>query len=205
VAEQIKSEVGSTPLVFENSYRYASMFAFYTGNRTFSLNNEHFRRNQYSIDDSESKVRHQKVLYISTYPRKVDTTFTKSNGGQFFGNYINDFESFRKLRTMVDGPISSNTDKELGLKVYNPYNQRIALKKLRFNIAYLTDFKKIKEAIPIRPKPLDTTITYLPANDTVNFKFNLPKPQMKDPGYFRVGISENGLPFGLNGENTELE
>ncbi len=204
LAKKIKSTVGDMPLIFENSYRYAPMVAFYTGNRTFSLNNQYYRRNQYSIDDSESNLQHQKVLYLSTYPRKAEITFTKSNGGMFYGNYIDDFESFRKLRTLIDGPLHLNTEKQRILKVYNPYDRPIDINLLRFNVAYLTGHKMLKEAIPIQPKPLDSALFYLPAHDTIDFRFTLPKPQMKNPGYFRVGISENGLPFGLNGENTEL-
>ena len=57
-AQAIKDEVGSIPVVFENSYRNAPMYSFYTnGTPTFSLNNYMYRKNQYSIDDSEEKVR----------------------------------------------------------------------------------------------------------------------------------------------------
>lgn len=204
LVKKIKAEVGDMPLIFINSYRNAPMFAFYTGNRTYSLNNQYYRQNQYSIDDSETKIQHQKVLYFSGIPKDADVSFTKSNGGTFYGKYIADFESFRKLNTILEGPINLNFDKELHLNVYNPYDYRIDLEKLRFNVGYLTEFKKIKSTAAIDPKPIDTTITYLPANDTVNFTFKLPEPKMEDPAYIRVGISENGLPYGINGKNTEL-
>ncbi len=204
VAKRIKSEVGDTPLVFENSYRNAPMFAFYTGNRTYSLNNHYYRRNQYSIDDSESKIQHQKILYFSESQKNADVTFTKSNGGIFYAKYIDDFESFRKLRTSVAEPVYLDTEKEQILSVYNPYDYPVDLKKLRFNVAYLTEFKKLEEARLIHPKPVDTTMLYLPANDTVRFTFKLPKYKMADPVYFRVGISENGLPTGINGKTTEF-
>lgn len=204
VAEQIKSEVGDMPLIFINSYRNAPMFAFYTGNNTYSLNNAYYRRNQYSIDDSELKLQHQKVLYFSGSPNKFDISFTKSNGGKFYGEFIDNFESFRKLETIVDGPIPLDTDKEQILKIYNPYDRPVELKKLRFYVAYLTDFKKVENAIMIYPKPVNDKILSLPPNDTINFTFKLPKPKMAAPTYFRVAVSDNGLPFGLNGKNTEL-
>jgi hypothetical protein len=97
-----------------------------------------------------------------------------------------------------------DTDKEQTLKVYNPYDQPIALKKLRFNVAYMTEFKKIKNAILVYPKPVDAKVLTLAANDTTYFTFALPEPKLKYPTYFRIGISENGLPFGINGKNTEL-
>jgi len=204
VARQMKAEVGDTPLVFINSYRNAPMFAFYTGNQTFSLNDAYYRRNQFSIDDSESKIQQQRVLFFNRKQETADITFTKSNGGQFFGDYIDDFESFRKLKTIVNGPIPLDIEKEQTLKIYNPYDSPVALKKLRFNVAYMNDFKKIENAILIHPKPEDEKTLSLMANDTTYFTFTLPEPKMKNPTYFRVGISENGLPFGINGQNTEL-
>ena len=204
VARQMKAEVGDTPLVFINSYRDAPMFGFYTGNRTFSLNDAYYRRNQFSIDDSESKIQKQRVLFFNRQPKTAEVTFTKSNGGQYFGEYIDDFESFRKLKTIVEGPIPLDTEKEQTLKIYNPYNNPIALNKLRFNVAYMNDFKKVKNAILVQPKPVGKKTLSLVANDTTYFTFTLPEPKMKNPTYFRVGISENGLPFGINGQNTEL-
>jgi len=204
LAKEMKSEIGDTPLVFINSYRNAPMFAFYTGNDTYSMNNAYYRRNQYSIDDSELRLQHRKVFYFSRRPEKADITFTKSNGGTFYGEFIDDFESFRKLETIVDGPIRLDTLKELTLKIHNPYDRPVELDKLRFNVAYLTDFKKVKNAILIHPRPIDGQLLALPPNDTTYFKFKLPAPKMKNPSYFRVGISDNGLPFGLNGKNTEI-
>lgn len=205
LAEQIKKEVGNMPLIFENSYRNASMFAFYTGNPTYSMNNAYYRRNQYSIDASEGKIQGQKVLYLRNNPTKADVTFTKSDGGIFYGKYLDDFESFRKLRTKVDGPVTLDMAKKQTLKVYNPYDKAVALKKLRFNVVYMTDFKKIKNAILIHPKPVDGNISHLPANDTTNFAFKFPEPSMEGPQYFRVGISDNGLPFGINSENIKFD
>ncbi|MDT7829185.1 glycosyltransferase family 39 protein [Pricia sp. S334] len=204
LAKEMKSKIGDTPLVFINSYRNAPMFAFYTGNDTYSMNNAYYRRNQYSIDDSELRLQHRKVLYFSRRPEKADITFTKSNGGTFYGEFIENFESFRKLETIVDGPIRMDTLKELTLKIHNPYDRPVELDKLRFNVAYLTDFKKVKNAILIHPRPIDGQLLALPPNDTTYFKFKLPAPKMKNPSYFRVGISDNGLPFGLNGKNTEI-
>jgi len=205
LAERIKEEVGDMPLVFENSYRNASMFSFYTGNPAYSMNNAYYRRNQYSIDTSEAAIQHKKVLYLSERARNADEVFTKSNGGKFYGDYIEDFESFRKLKTMVDGPIALDTEKEQRLLICNPYDRPVDLEKLRFNVVYMDAFKKIGNSILIHPKPVDSEIDYLPSNKTSEFTFRLPEPSMKAPVYFRVGIADNGLPFGLNGENIELK
>ena len=204
--QAITSQVGDIPVVFENSYRNAPMYAFYSGNRSYSLNNMQYRRNQYSIDSSESKVQHQKVIYISKYLKEGDISFTKMDGSTYYGKYINDFESFRKLKCFVeDTPIVLNENRQLVLKVYNPYSVDIDLQKLTFGLAYLNDHKQVKEILPIDAKPFDGTILTLKSKDTTRFRFKLPTPKIKDPSYFRVGISENRLYLGLNGENTKLQ
>lgn len=182
------------------------MYAFYTGVPTFSLNNLMYRRNQYSIDESEAKVQHQKIMYLTRRKQKdPDLKMNRADRKVFYGKYIDDFESFRKLRTLVEEPITLDFEKEHEFKVYNPYDQAIDLKKLKFNIAYLTEFKDVKDRIAIEPRSVDETLTALPARDTVTFRFKFPKPEMEQPSYFRIGISENGLLHGINGSNTKLE
>jgi len=59
--------------------------------------------------------------------------------------------------------------------------------------------------IPIKVQPEDKNISRLKSNDTTNFTFMLPKPKLKEPGYFRIAISENDLRYGLNGKPIKLE
>ena len=54
------------------------------------------------------------------------------------------------------------------------------------------------------PTPSDTTILALKSNDTLNYTFKLLMPKMGDPEYFRIVISENNLPHGLNGTNIKF-
>ncbi|NNE77024.1 MAG: 4-amino-4-deoxy-L-arabinose transferase, partial [Pricia sp.] len=181
------------------------MYEFYAGVPSFSLNNEYYRRNQYSIDQSEKQVQHQKVLYVSQSAKDADLAFPKVDGAEYYGRFINDFESFRKLRVFIENPPDAQTKRDKLLKVYNPYNEPIDLKKLRFNVAFMTDNTKKKERWRIQPKPIDSTISRLPANDTLTLTFRLPKPTMKNPRYIRIGISENGLCYGINGKKIKLE
>jgi len=118
LAQRIKSKIGNMPVVFENSYRDAPMYAFYTGSTTYSLNNIRYRKNQYSIDSSESKVQHKKVLYVSGYMSNQDLTFTRSDGAVYKGRYIDDIESFRKLKCIIEeASIGLDPNKEHILKV----------------------------------------------------------------------------------------
>ncbi|PCJ95477.1 MAG: 4-amino-4-deoxy-L-arabinose transferase [Flavobacteriaceae bacterium] len=201
------SQVGNTPVVFENSYRLTPMYNFYSGNTSYSLNNLHYRKNQYSIDSTEFKVQHKKVVYISKYMEKGVISFLNNKGTQYNGKYIDNFESYRKLKSYIgNGERIDLTEKgELTLKIYNPYNEDIAIEKLIYEGVFLNKYKQIKEAIPITVNPLNKETKVLRAKDTTYFMFKLPTPKTKNPGYFKVSIAKNGLLTGLNGENVKLK
>ena len=201
----IAEKVGDTPVVFENSYRNAPMYAFYSGNTSFSLNNVMYRRNQYSIDDSEAKVQHKKILYVSEYANKGDFKFKLPKQSYGFGSYITDFESFRKLRTVLDEKeIALNSQEDIALKVYNPYSEDIALDKLKFSVVYHNQYKRPEEIVPLTVNAKNPELTVLKSKDTTYYSFKLPSFTMKNPGYFKVSISENGLQPGINGDNIKL-
>lgn len=205
-AAAIKEEVGNIPVVFENSYRNAPMYSFYTGaTPTFSLNNFMYRKNQYSINDSEEKVRGKDVAYVSKYLNDPTFTYTRENGGLYKGKYISNFQSFRKLDCSIDDtPVSLNSEEQIELKVYNPYKEDIDLKKLKFAVSYMDDYKKPQETLQITPKPTKVNTAYLKQQDTTHFIFQLPKTKKEKIGYFRVVISENDLLYGLNGKAIHI-
>ncbi len=205
--KQIKDEVGAMPVVFENSYRRAPMYAFYSGgSTTYSLNNVQYRKNQYSITDTEELVRNKKVLYVSGYITDGTFHYTKTDGSVFHAKYINDFDSYRKLECIIDVTDKSvNIDQEISLQVYNPYDFDIKLNKLKFAAAYLDDYKKTQQIIPITLEPKNLISDILISKDTTNFITKLPKPTKENLGYVRIVISENGLYFGLNGKPIPLQ
>jgi hypothetical protein len=203
--QELKAQIGDIPVVFENSYRGASMYSFYTGNEAFSLNNIYYRQNQYSIDLSESTVQQKKVLYISEFKKSGAVSYTQNSGKIVFGDYINDFESFQKLECIFDEQrFSPGSDEEFIMKVYNPYNFDIGMTKIGFGLAYLNRYKKPVSVQPLKPKLVNEKITVLKSNDTTIFTFKFPKTELQ-PTYFRVGISVNGLPYGLNSKTKNLD
>lgn len=205
----LRSKVGDTPVVFENSYRRAPMYSFYSGIPSFSLNNIFYRKNQYSIDGSEELMRHKRVVYITKYASSGDISYTSPEGSVFWGHYIDDFESFRKLQCIVptkNGSIpKSSVGDTLTLKVYNPYKEGIPLSKLRFASVLMDPYKKVLSSPDVKPLPAHDGTTALAAKDTTSFTFVLPKQLPEGVGYFKICIAENGLPLGLNGEKVKLE
>lgn len=195
----IREEVGEIPVVFENSYRNAPMYEFYSGGiPTFSLNNIMYRKNQYSIDASEERVRGKKVAYLSKYINDNTFSYTKPDGWVYKGKYISDFNSFRKLECALKEETVSLDGSDYSLQVFNPYNFDIELAKLKFSIAYLSPYKNTLGLKSISPKPLKENQPVLTKKDTTHFKVEIPQYDKEKVGYIRIVISENGLYPGLN-------
>jgi hypothetical protein len=200
----LEKHVGTIPVVFENSYRRAPMYAFYSGNTSFSLNNIYYRLNQYSIDSSEALIQNQKVAYISKYAKSGNFEYKMPNGDLFYGRFIDDFESYRNLRCYIEeDAITLNEEKQL-LKIYNPYNKDIALSKIKLKAGYLNAYKQLNEVVPLTYKNINGNITALKAQDTSYFYVTMPKPTKEYPIYLKFAISENDLLPGINSNSIKV-
>ncbi|MCK0161493.1 glycosyltransferase family 39 protein [Allomuricauda sp. F6463D] len=201
-ASDLKSKSGNVPVIFENSYRRAPMYEFYAGVPAISLNNYMYRKNQYSIDDSEERVRGEKVLYVSKYKKSGVISYINLDSTVFFGNYIDNFQSYRKLKCIVE-----KQDEGLGysLKVYNPYPFDVPLEQLKYTVSYSNKHKQVKQMLSLKVKSTLPQSTLLKSKDTMYYNFELPLSKMEKPSYFRIGISENDLPPGLNGQPIKIE
>ncbi|WP_420603892.1 ArnT family glycosyltransferase [Flagellimonas sp.] len=197
----LNSKAGDIPIVFENSYRRAPMYEFYSGNPAFSLNNHMYRKNQYSIDGSEERVRGEKVLYSSKYRNAGDISYKHPDSTIFYGAFMEGFQSYRKLQCIVE---KTEDAFQYNLKVYNPYGFDIPLEQLKYTIAYSNKYKQVKELKSLRVQAIQLNQLMLKSRDTAFFNFQLPIPKMENPGYFRVGISEHDLLPGLNGKPIKI-
>nr|WP_299338602.1 glycosyltransferase family 39 protein [Allomuricauda sp.] len=199
--KEVKEKSGGVPLVCENSYRRAPMYEFYSGIKSFSLNNHMYRKNQYSVDDSEERVRKERVLYSTIYRSSGDFSYSHLDGTVFYGVFMDDFESFRKLECIVEEESCPNC---YSLKVFNPYDFDVPFGKLSFSVAFSNAHKQVKELIPIEVNRVDPSLENISSKDTLFLQFKLPEPKVQNSVYFRVGISENGLLPGLNGKPVKF-
>ena len=202
--KDLTDQIGDTAVVFENSYRRASMFQFYSGNDAYSLNNIWYRQNQYAIDQSEEKVQNRDVLYVSKFLKNGDLYFTNSNDRKMYGNFIWDFKSYRKLQCLMDPIEGTDLPKEWSFKLYNPYDQDVPIEQLSFAIGFLNEYKQLLEKTPLEVSQSEGRTDILMAGDNVEFKFDLELPEDINPTFIKISVSDHGLPYGLNGNNIRL-
>ncbi len=201
---ELKDKAGGIPVIFENSYRNASMYGFYSGTPSFTLNNIMFRKNQYSIDNSEAAFQGKKIVYISRYRTSGDFSYQNAKGTVYYGTFMENFESYRKLKCLVTETADFTIGSAIQLKVFNPYPEDIPLEKIRFGVTYLNVYKQVQETLPISVSPSTKNQSYLVSRDTTYFTFKRPESSKEGPAYLKVSLSENGLYWGLNGNNVKI-
>lgn len=192
----LKELSGGIPVVFENSYRRASMYQFYSGIPSISVNNAHYRKNQYSIDGSEALVQGKKVFYVFKGRSGSPWYYLDKDGNRNYGRFIDPFTSCRRLEAGITGEFSLPPPGKAPFWIHNPYAGAVPLSELRFGVAYLDAFKRL---IEVRPIPMEPLPGELAPGDSLRFEVALPLPRDPDPAYARAVISEHGLPWGLNG------
>ena len=199
----LKEVAEGNPVVFENSYRLASMYRYYSREPSIALNNAYYRKNQFSIDDSEALVQGKKVFYITKGRKKGDRYYLDGEGIRRYGYFMEHFESFRKLEAGLPQNTPLKAGRTYEMWIYNPYEEAIAFSKLRFGIAYLDAYKRLNEVHPVALQtPPDRMLN---SKDTLRFKFVMPSPGKSSPVFARAVISENQLLWGINGSAQPID
>src|SRR5690606_380789 len=99
---ELKEQVGDLPVVFINSYRDASVYAFYSGSDVYSANDAYRRKSQFDLDSSEWKVQHKKVALLSG--KKEDPVTSEIHiqkrwrSNQLNGHFVEDFTTHHKMK-----------------------------------------------------------------------------------------------------------
>ena len=171
---------------------------------TVKKQNIFYRQNQYSIDSSEFDFQHKRVAYVTPFANSGEFTYVPFRSNKYYGWYIDDFESFRKIKCIVDQPIDLQKSNHK-LKVFNPYPENILLDSLEFNVAYLDAYKDILEIRPLKIAQKNSELKLLKANDTSAFNFTFPEPKKGHPEFIKFSISENGLKSGINSPSIKVE
>jgi hypothetical protein len=201
----LEEVVGEHPVVFENSYRLASMYAFYSGNRSFSLNNIYYRKNQYSIDDSEQGVQGQRIFYVPKSRAERPLYYVDQKGRKRYGYFVDSFRSYRKIQAGVEPEHELQAGQPARMWLYNPYPFDIPLEELKFGVAFLDRYKKVKEFVSVKPSPGVPEKAVLQSRDSIYFPFVFPETKIQDAAYFRASLARENLYSGLNGANQKIK
>lgn len=201
----LQKVAGDASVVFENSYRQASMFSYYSGQASFTLNNAHYRKNQYSIDGSENMMQGKKVFYVPVTNRETPYYYENQDGNLKYGYFIEPFRSYRKLKAGVVPDAPATAGQTWTYWVQNPYPNSIPLQSLRFGMALLGPYKNLLKVKEVSPLGRESWPGALQPGDSLHFSFTFPDLDGQNPKFLRAVISEYDLIWGLNGDSQKLK
>lgn len=129
--QELEDISGGVPLVFQNSYREASKFNFYSEQEATTFTDIAYRQNQYDIWDWEKKLHNQRILFVG----QPDWECTGCTPGELTGlNKILKFADSLQITQKISIDFStSNTQWKAGnvlgfsINLQNPYSHQIDL------------------------------------------------------------------------------
>ncbi|WP_342154579.1 ArnT family glycosyltransferase [Joostella sp. CR20] len=206
---ELKEKVNGAPVVFHNSYRDAGMYGFYADtDLVFSSNDLDARENQFDLDDSEFKVRNQKVAYLTgNHNYLIDSTISvirEFKNHKIRGTFINKFKTYKKMKLDVAAEDFSSNSIPLTFEasLYNPYPETIQTDSLHYAGMF---FNQHKRDIKVFPLIVETASRTIKNSETIQLQVKIPDTvQIPEVSYFRMGIVNNGVYPGFQGEMIKL-
>ena len=159
----IKALAKDRKVIFINSYQNASKYNFYSGDKSYSINEICYRKNQYNLWNFENELDSQKVLIVGNRPSNllinswvepIKDSLILDSGEYFKYKKIDRFRLLNNLKAeIVKFPkkINQNTRGNISLQIYNPYVKDLFLDKKRQHYQLALNFEKdnVNHIVPL--------------------------------------------------------
>ncbi len=214
--ELIRKEANGLPVVFQNSYRNPSKYAFYTGERAYTFTDAYYRKSQYDLWDWEKALHNHAALIVGHDVWKCKTCKVleipwKNDVKEVKLLRIDSLQIAGKLEiTPAVKAISVQRGEPLRvfLQIKNPYEhevrQKVGTMPLTFSALF---FDGVQEA----PVAILDDVFVLPrgqigARETVELNAMLPLPDTLNGNFTMVfGVRTGQLPPAINSTPVALQ
>jgi hypothetical protein len=195
------------PVVFTNAYQRPSVYTFYSGKLSHTLDNLNYRKTQFDIWDFEERVHGKEVLYVphffNDYYKSNLTAFRMSDGDTIYFRIFKNFQSLQRECVSLNNSIyrftksSSNT---IHLKIWDPYQYAIDLKHPELPVTFKLAFihKGNMETMNLK---LPDNISALIPGDTVKVDCQFSTGNLPAGKYKMVVCSETGILYNTYSSN----
>ncbi|MBK9388650.1 MAG: glycosyltransferase family 39 protein [Bacteroidetes bacterium] len=206
--KEISEIAGDRPVVFTNSYQDPSVYTFYTGKFSHSLNNLNYRRTQYDIWDFEEKIHGQEVLYVPHWPTTyIMDNFRKHyffNGDSVYMKVCSDFQSLQRECVILKDEHYVFKEKSLNsldMDIFNPYPYPISINHKEFPVAFYFNFFRNGQREERWRISLPDSISVINPGDTLSVNCNFNLGELADSTYMIVVSSEAGALYDVINSN----
>ena len=127
--EAMRKEAAGKPVVFQNSYRLAAVYTFYTREEVYNFTDAHYRKSQFDIWDTETKLHNQSVLVAGqsdfSCPQCKPFQVSKKNFTLFTIDSLQVSQKASLTPLKKPGAFAAGETIHLPVKINNPYNHPI--------------------------------------------------------------------------------
>jgi hypothetical protein len=206
-AREIAGKAQNRPVVFLNSYQNASKYTFYTNNLAHSYNGVNYRKNQFDLWDTETKIQGKDVLIVSGRHLPNFSPF-KTALGDFYISELKNFRSYNKVEIEVlNDEWTFGADKTYPLKVQFTNNFPFPVnfqENKDFSLEIVVSLVKEKELIEAQSFLLRLDQEKLDPGESFVQTVNYKAPHEKDRYHIFVSLKSNYLEPGINYKNKDL-
>lgn len=197
-AQEISAKAEGRPVVFTNSYKRASKYAFYSSETSFSANNVSYRRNQYDLWDIEDSIRGKDVLWIANwYIGRLDTFRTNKDTRNY--QFIENYQSYRKVFIEIEQEVLTfgpGEEVRLPVTLKNNYGYPIRFddkpeSPVMLAIDFFQDEKHLEQTIL-------KDISEVQLIDSYETEVQFHAPEKEGRYYVRLSVLVTGLPPSIN-------
>lgn len=128
----LSAYAGSRPVIFENSYRDASLYRFYSGKPAWNITNVQYRRSQYDLWNDEQSWQNKPVVLVGQRGWPCPSPCDTLNTGRLFKHLlaVDSFQALQKLELLLLAqppfPWKAGDTVALQVALYNPYPFAVA-------------------------------------------------------------------------------
>ena len=196
------------PVIFYNTYRGPSKYAFYAKKPAHAINTYSHAGNQYDLLPEKEEALQGKEVLIVDKNLKEGTPFVPGGLRERRYMVVDNFRSYNRVRIRVlDAPenLPMDTLIELRIELHNPIEETIHFMEgeRKVNLNYLV-FKK--DNVFLRGKALsELPFDHLKGGETQRWDVVLQSPDQPGEYRYRYGFEIEGLFVGRNGNFNPLE
>jgi hypothetical protein len=193
-AKTIKKSIGNYPLIFQDKWTNASLYAFYTQDKHVgNLNSALYRKNQYDLLDNNELLTGESIVMITSDSLQFENcTKIVTNKSIWYSKKIDNFRSYYNITFDLKETTFSNNMFKASVIIHNPSDDTVRIGK-NFNIKssfqlYTTDMRKwfMLEEFPVNNITIPPQGIY-----NLDLKFNISKSMLSiEKIYLTLKIGE---------------
>ncbi|MFB6340158.1 ArnT family glycosyltransferase [Saccharicrinis sp. FJH62] len=181
-------------VVFVNSYQRAAKYAFYTGNKSMSLNNVFYRKNQYDLWNSEEDFNNKNILLIGNWPSAFFDTLTTNNNELILFKQIDKFPLISKINASIQPEkliMDTRKANQINFELHNPYETIITLNRSDFPVTFFVMFENAEKKYFV-PLIINSKPDELLPDQTLNLKAEIDAQTLPKGAYSFCFVFKTG-------------